>query len=445
MFGTVENISKVPELRKKIFYTLALIAVFRLGCFIPIPGINTVALESYIDNMVKGSTGTGTVFTMLNMFAGGAFKKGTIFGLGIMPYISASIIFQLMISIFPALEKIAKEGEAGRKKISQYTKYATIGICMFQAALVVNYLCSINLQGGQTLVQNPGFVFKVVGIVTITTGTAFLIWLGDKITEHGIGNGISLIIMAGILSRMPIAIQTLAQKTSLNLQDSAGKMGLLNIGILIFLFAFMIVSVVLITLGQRRIPVQQAKQTRGRRVYGGQKTYLPLRVNQAGVIPIIFASSLLMIPSMLSKAPGIGFVFQAFAFGSTLYVVSFILLILFFSFFYTAIQFNPIEMSKNMKEGGTFIPGIRPGRKTADYLEKVMTRVTFAGACFLAFVAVIPTFIRDAFDIHWTIASLFGGTGLLISVGVSLDLVQKIESYLLTRDYDGFIRRGKQY
>ncbi len=376
---------------------------------------------------------------MINMFAGGAMARATVLALGIMPYISASIIFQLLVSVIPSLERLAKEGEYGRKKITQYTRYATICLCVLQATFIIKWLEG-QVFGGLRIVPDPTWSFRLTAVLVLTTGTAFLMWLGEQITERGIGNGISLIIMCSIVSRMPSALFNMFINSTWRPWDEGGKIGLLKILLLAVLFVSIVVGVVFITQGQRRVPMQQAKHARGRKVYGGQRTYMPLRVNQAGVIPIIFAQSFMMLPGMFAGWLGLTALSVLMNPGAFLYTFVYVMLIFFFCYFYTAITFNPLEMADNLKQSGSFIPGIRPGRRTAEYLEKVMTRITLAGAAFLALIAILPQLVSSSIGVAQYVTAFMGGTGILIVVGVALDVVQKIESHLLMRHYEGFVR-----
>ena len=422
-----------------------------MGVYVPIPGVNTKAVAASIAqaSQAEGDAGLGArMLSLVDMFAGGALNRCTVFALGVMPYISASIIFQLLTTVIKPLEELSKEGEAGRKKITQYTRYATVLLCMVQGFFAAKW---IDVSLG--FVDNPDFSFYLGAILSVTAGTIFLMWIGEQISEYGIGNGISLIIMVNIIARMPTAISDLA-KSKFELQlwaSDPGKHGLLMGAVLVAMYLAVVVGVVIIQQAQRRITVQQAKHTRGRRVYGGQRHYMPLRLNQAGVIPIIFAQSLLYFPGIivnaLGRATGQG-TFQNIMLrmeaqlvpGSFLYMMIYIAMIFFFCFFWTAIVFNPIKMADDMKQYGHFIPGIRPGNRTADYLEKLMTRITLAGATFLVAIAILPQIVGRGLDLTGPAASLYGGTGLLIVVGVALDLVQKIESHLLMRHYGGFLK-----
>ncbi|MEN6449211.1 MAG: preprotein translocase subunit SecY [Thermoguttaceae bacterium] len=450
MWEKFRVIFTIPELRKKILFTLALLAVYRVGEAIPLYIVDYTKMTS----VFGGGGGMGDLLQQVAIFSASDLTRSTIFGLGIMPYISASIIFQLLASVYPPLEKLQKEGETGRKKINEYTRYATIVLCLGQSWAYMAVLA------GQGLIRRElmpdgylPFQWQLTAVLTMTAGTAFLMWLGEQIDEYGIGNGISLIIMAGILARMPGAvwtdlIQPLAQ-TGLELGGGHGQVDVATLLLLAVMFVGVVVGVVLITQGQRRIPTQSAKHIRGRRTYGGTRQYLPLRVNQAGVMPIIFASSLLLFPSVIFQAlakshPTVWAPIQdAFRRGdSWTYNVLYILLIYFFCYFWTAISFNPKDMSDNLKNYGTFIPGYRPGRRTADYLEKVMVRITYVGAGFLAVVAILPTLVASLAGVRLGLASFYGGTSLLIAVSVAFDLVQKIDSHLVMRNYKGLLERG---
>ncbi|MDR4496574.1 MAG: preprotein translocase subunit SecY [Candidatus Scalindua sp.] len=449
MIEKFNNMFKIPELRNKLLITLGLIAICRLGVFIPMPGVDTTVLKSYFQQFTQ--TGVGQLLGLVDLFAGGAMSSGAIFGLGIMPYISASIIFQLLVGVVPFLEKLQKEGEAGRKKINQYTRFTTVGLCLFQAFIMTRTLYAIEINNVPVVpVHLQGFQFQLTAALLLTTGTMFLMWIGEQIDSYGIGSGISLIIMVSIVDRLPWAFSQILQNFTFSIAPAEHQIGIAKLLILLCAFLIIVAGVVFITQGQRRIPVQQAKHTRGRKVYGGQKHFLPLKVNQAGVMPIIFAQSLLILPSAITRGLQVRFepgtfwywitsrmteIFQ----GGFVYVVMYVFLIAFFCYFWTAIQFNPKEMSNNMKDYGSFIPGIRPGHRTAEYLENVMSRITLAGASFLAVIAILPMMISGGFEINRAVASFYGGTGLLIVVGVALDLVQKIESHLVMRHYSGFL------
>ncbi|MFM7108440.1 MAG: preprotein translocase subunit SecY [Planctomycetaceae bacterium] len=455
MLEKLRVIFTIPELRQKILLTLGLLAIYRVGWQVPLPIVDPQAMAAFSDPSKSG--GIGDLLRTVAVFSASQLSQATIFGLGIMPYISASIIFQLLGTVWPPLERLQKEGEAGRKKINEYTRYATVLICVVQSWAYVAFLASAQV-GDKPLIQQAflvdgrlPFVWQFVAVMTMTAGTIFLMWLGEQIDEFGIGNGISLLIMAGILAGMPMALYDLGRETSWELGSSGGKLGVETLLVLVALFVGVVAGVVFMTQGQRRIPTQSAKHVRGRRVYGGTRQYLPLRVNQAGVMPIIFASSLLLFPQLifqyLSNAfPGSGLLQKlhtSFTRGeSFLYNLCYIALIYFFCYFWTAITFNPKEMADNLKNFGAFIPGYRPGKRTADYLERVMERITYVGAGFLALVAVIPTIVSGFLGIQPQIASFYGGTGLLIAVSVAFDLVQKIDSHLVMRNYGGLLERS---
>lgn len=440
------TIFRIKELRWKILLTLGFLAIYRIGFHIPLPMIDQEEMAKALAGSDEGILG------LISMFSGGSLSQSTIFGLGIMPYISASIILQLFASVYPPLEKLQKEGESGRKKINEYTRYLTVLICLIQAAFWVTYITRSRNTGGMGL-SIPGYStlwYIIVSIITMTAGVVFLMWIGEQIDEYGIGNGISLIIMAGIVARIPDATASLlfergSLKPSIFMLGGSGVGGdisLEKLVVLICMFIAVVVAVVAITKGQRRIPTQSAKHVRGRRVYGGTRQYLPLKVNQAGVMPIIFASSLLLLPGFffkwLSQTFGWEWAFrldQSFERQGYLYNIFYVILIYFFCYFWTAIIFNPKDMANNLKDYGSFIPGYRPGKRTAEYLEKVLMRITYVGAAFLAIVAIIPTLISAAMEVNYVVASFYGGTGLLIVVSVALDLVQKINSHLVMRNY----------
>jgi len=449
----IRVIFTIPELRQKILLTLGLLAIYRVGWQVPLPIIDADAMSAFAKQ-----GGVGDLLKTVAVFSASQLSQATIFGLGIMPYISASIIFQLLGTVWEPLERLQKEGEAGRKKINEYTRYATVVICIVQSWAYVAFLAAPGRE--QSLIQEGfladgrlPFVWQFVAVMTMTAGTIFLMWLGEQIDEFGIGNGISLLIMAGILAGMPGALIELAGNTSWEIGGGAGtgKFGVEMIPVLVALFAGVVAGVVFMTQGQRRIPTQSAKHVRGRRVYGGTRQYLPLRVNQAGVMPIIFASSLLLFPQFLFQYLNRAFpesgILQSLAESFTrgesyLYNVCYIALIYFFCYFWTAITFNPKEMADNLKNFGAFIPGYRPGKRTADYLERVMERITYVGAGFLALVAVIPTVVAGQLGIPYQAASFYGGTGLLIAVSVVFDLIQKIDSHLVMRNYSGLLERN---
>ncbi len=443
MFDAIVNMFKIPDLKKKILFTLGLVAVYRIGAFVPTPGIDGAKLAMFFANMAK--TQGGTLFGIMNMFSGGAMQRLTIFALGIMPYISASIILQLLTTVVPALERLARQGDEGRKKITQYTRYGTVFLSIVQSYFIALWLESPARFQGLQIVQYPGWGFRILTVITLTTGTAFIMWLGEQIQEKGIGNGISLIITAGIISRLPTAIFQLA---SLVAPGSSGESQIdpFKVVLLMAMFVGVIVAVVMITQGQRKIPIQYAKRVVGRRVYGGQSTYIPLRVNQSGVIPIIFAQSIILFPATIAglvQNQHVQGLASALMMGRPLYYVVYSLLILFFAYFYAAITFNPVDMANNMKRFGGFVPGIRPGKQTAEYLDFIMTRITLPGAMFLTIIAVMPSIVSGQLGIPFLIASFFGGTGLLIVVGVMLDTMRQIESHMLMRHYEGFMKKGR--
>ena len=453
MLEKIRIIFTIPELRQKILLTLGLLAIYRVGWQVPLPIVDPQAMTAFAEQ----TGGIGDLLRTVAVFSASQLSQATIFGLGIMPYISASIIFQLLGTVWPPLERLQKEGEAGRKKINEYTRYATVLICVVQSWAYVAFLSSQRV-GDQSLIQSSflvdgrlPFLWQFVAVMTMTAGTIFLMWLGEQIDEFGIGNGISLLIMAGILAAMPSALVELGASTNWEIGGGGGKFGIETLLVLAALFVGVVAGVVFMTQGQRRIPTQSAKHVRGRRVYGGTRQYLPLRVNQAGVMPIIFASSLLLFPQMFFQYLSGAFptsdllrsLYESFTRGqSYLYNVFYVVLIYFFCYFWTAITFNPKEMADNLKNFGAFIPGYRPGKRTADYLERVMERITYVGAGFLALVAVIPTIIGGALGIPAQIASFYGGTGLLIAVSVAFDLVQKIDSHLVMRNYTGLLEKS---
>lgn len=451
MWEKIRVVFTIPELRRKIFLTLGLLAIYRVGFWIPLPIVDQSKSGLFSD--------TGGIADMLKSvatFSASRLDEATIFGLGIMPYISASIIFQLLGSVWKPLEELQKEGESGRKKINEYTRYATVILCLFQSWFYLGFLVTSGMIDQAYLNENGSLQvsWTVVSVMTMTAGTIFLMWLGEQIDEFGIGNGISLLIMAGILARMPKAGMDLLRpifKGELVLDAGPGEMGVAKLIVLATLFVAVVFGVVYITQGQRRIPMQSAKHVRGRRVFGGgTRQYLPLRVNQAGVMPIIFASSLLMFPGvgfdLLARVTS-GRVAEFFTEARTsimnpisyFHNVFYVILIYFFCYFWTAITFNPKDMSENLKNFGSFIPGYRPGKRTADYLEKVMVRITYVGAGFLALVAIMPTLVSQSAAIEYNLASFYGGTGLLIAVSVAFDLVQKIDSHLVMRNYKGLL------
>ncbi|MBU4312886.1 MAG: preprotein translocase subunit SecY [Candidatus Omnitrophica bacterium] len=443
MLKALANSFKIPDLRKKLFVTFALLSVYRIGAYIPTPGVNGAALVQFFDNVTRSQG--GALFGIMNMFSGGALTRLTIFALGIMPYISASIILQLLITVVPHLEKLSKEGEAGRRRIIQYTRYGTVVLAIIQSFFISLWLENPARFQGLTIVEDPGWGFRILTVITLTTGTAFIMWLGEQIQERGIGNGISLIITAGIISRLPTALYQLVVLAA-PFSPEKRQINPFTIVLMSAIGVCVVVAVILITQGQRKIPVQYAKRIIGRKVYGGQSTYIPLRVNQAGVIPIIFAQSIILFPATIAgfiPNAGLQSFAQSLIRGQVLYTIVYSLLIIFFAYFYTAITFNPADVADNMKKYGGFVPGVRPGRKTAEYFDFIITRITLPGAIFLAFIAVFPDMLGAWLKVPYLIASFFGGTALLIVVGVMLDTMRQIESQLLMRHYDGFMKKGR--
>lgn len=439
MLSAFANCFKIPDLKKKILFTLGIIIVYRIGCFIPTPGINGAVLSEWIEKS------EGTIFGIMSLFSGRAINKMTVFSLGIMPYISSSIIMQLLTAVFPALEKLAKEGHAGYKKINQYTRYGTLALAIIQSYFIALWLESPHSFEGLRIVNDPGWGFRIVTVATLSCGTMLLMWLGEQIQERGIGNGISLLITAGILASAPVAMEDLFKLLSPKMA-AASQIQPLTLVIMVFFLVAVIYAITLITQGQRKIPVQYARRIIGRKVYGGQSTYIPLKVDTAGVIAIIFAQSILLFPATLASfIPSQGFQhFASFLMrGNFWYYSIYGLLIVFFCYFYTAIVFNPVDVAENMKKHGGFIPGVRPGAPTADFLTFVMERITLAGALFVCVVAIMPDAIMAAFKVPYLVASFFGGTGVLIIVGVMLDTMKQIESHLLTRHYEGFMKSGQ--
>lgn len=426
-----KNALKIPELKQRITFTFIVLIVISLGRHVPTPGVKGQALAERIGEI-------GGILSFYDMFSGGAFANATIFALGIMPYISASIIMSLLVVVVPQLEALQKMGAEGQKKINEITRYATIGLCVVQAIGVGVFLKGMNTPDAPILMfADPGLGFYLLCILSFTTGTAFLMWLGEQISEHGIGNGISVIIFASIISGMPAAMANLLRLIN------SGEVSIFKFGILMAVFVFVVAGTIMVTVGQRRIPVQYPRQVKGRQVSGSQRNYLPLRVNQAGVIPIIFASSLLMIPGMVATnidVPIIQTIFvDWFGYGQWPYSAAFAAMIVFFSFFYTAITFNPVEIADQMKKYGGVVVGVRPGKATADYLNKVMLRITLVGSAFLVIVAMLPNVMNAVLEINdFSIVQFFGGTSLLILVGVALDTVKQMEQHLIMRNYDGF-------
>jgi len=426
-----DNIGKVPELQKRLLFTLFMLFVYRIGIHIPTPGIDSAIMAEWFEQQ------RGTLLGMFDMFAGGGLRSLSIFALGIMPYISASIIVQLLGMVHPTFEQLQKEGAAGRRKLTQYTRYLTVVLCLIQSYFMAFGVEQMSGPAGEPVVLYPGWGFRLTAMITMTTGTCFLMWLGEQITERGIGNGISLIIFAGIVAGLPVAIYNSVRLTST---------GELPIFLLLFLVVFMlavVAGIVFVETAQRRIPIQYPKQIRGRRVYGGQSTHLPLKINVSGVIPPIFASSIIVFPATIAQFfPNVAFM-KALADtmnpGGLLYNVIFVVAIVFFTYFYTAVVFNPVDVSENLKKHGGYVPGIRPGKATAEYLDKVLSRLTLVGAVYLSVVCVLPMILISRANVPF----YFGGTSLLIVIGVSLDTMSQIESHLISRQYDGLLKSGR--
>jgi len=431
MFSKLQEIFSIPELKRRVVFTLGLSVVYRVGSHITAPGVDASVLTEFFARQ------RGTILGLYDLFAGGNLEKATIFALGIMPYISASIILQLFQAVIPFFEKLAKEGEEGRKKITQYTRYGTVVLSVVQGFGIAMFLEGMRGPSGESAVMFPGWGFRLLTILTLTAGTVFIMWLGEQITERGIGNGMSLIITIGIVARYPIEMLNTVRALQL------GQMTPFKLGLILLMMVGVIAGVIYVTQGQRRIPVQYAKRVVGRRVYGGQASHIPLSVNIAGVIPIIFAQSLIMFPSTIAALfPNATFLQSITLWlspGHVVYITLYALIIIFFTYFYTAIVLNPVDLADNMKKSGGFIPGIRPGKRTAEYIDRILTRITLPGAVFLAFIAILPdVLIRQA-----NVPFYFGGTGLLIVVGVMLDTLRQIESHLLMRHYEGFVKHGR--
>ena len=429
MVGGFQNIFKIPELKKRILFTFGLLMVYRIGCAVPTPGIDADALAAFF------ARARGTLLGLFDMFSGGALERLSVFALGIMPYISASIILQLLTVVIPHLDRLSKEGESGRKKITQYTRYGTVLLSIIQGFGISVGLESMSTPGGAAVVGHPGWSFRLMTVLTLTAGTAFIMWLGEQITEKGIGNGISLIIFAGIVARMPSAVGN-----SFRLLRT-GELSAFLALVVVVLMVLVVGIIIFVERGQRRIPVQYAKRIVGRRMYGGQSTHLPLRINTSGVIPPIFASSIIMFPATVAnfiKVPWMQSVADAMTPGGLVYNLVYVGFIIFFCYFYTAVTFNPADVADNMKKYGGYIPGIRPGKRTADYIDRVLTRITFGGALYVSAVCVLPTILIAKFNVPF----YFGGTALLIVVGVAIDTVSQMESHMLARHYEGFIKKG---
>jgi preprotein translocase subunit SecY len=454
MLDSIRNIFSIPELRKRVIFTLLLLAVYRVGGQIPLPGISSVALAEF------WSSQKGTILGFIDMFSGSYMSKMTIFALGIMPYISSSIILQLLTVVWPYLERLSKEGELGRKKITQYTRYGTIAICLIQAWGIALFLQGLKSPGGARIVPSPGLPFQLLVVLTLTTGTVFVMWLGEQISERGIGNGISLLIFAGIVARFPAGLNGMVQGLR------TGSWNPIKILVLGAMMVVVIGFIVYVERGQRRIPVSYAKRVVGRRVYGGQSTHLPLRVNTGGVIPIIFAASIITIPATIAqmiKVPALQTIARQFNLGMPLYNLAYVAAIIFFTYFYVSIIFNPTDVAENLRKYGGFIPGIRPGKNTSDAIDEILSRITLVGAVYLALLAVLPEFLMTGFKVQylpfiggfldrilpsWFTQGLqvdfyFGGTSILIVVGVAMDTLQQVEAQLVMRHYDGFMRKGR--
>jgi preprotein translocase subunit SecY len=425
-----QNIFKIPELKKKVLFSLGMLAVYRIGCHIPTPGIDSQALAHFFKQA------QGTLLGMFDMFSGGALEKLTVFALGIMPYISSSIIFQLLTVVVPQIEKLSKEGDAGRKKIVQYTRYGTVVLSVVQSFGISVGLESMRGPAGELVVPSPGWSFRLLTVITLTAGTAFIMWLGEQMSEKGIGNGISLIIFAGIVARIPTAILNCIRLIQ------SGQLSLLVLIFVLAVMFFVIAAVVFIERGQRRVPIHYAKRVVGLRTYGEQTSHLPLKVNMAGVIPPIFASSIIMFPATVANfinVPWVQTAAQSLAPGKLVYNIFFVVFIVFFCYFYTAVTFNPVDVAENVKRHGGYIPGVRPGKETSDFLDAVLTKLTFAGAIYISLICVLPSILIGQFNLPF----YFGGTALLIAVGVGMDTVAQIESHLITRSYEGFMKGVK--
>ena len=430
MIEGFQNATKIPELRRRLLFTLAMLAVYRVGVHIPTPGIDRQALASFFDRVKD------TIFGLFNLFSGGALEQFSVFSLGIMPYISASIILQLLTVVFPYLERLSKEGEVGRRKITQYTRYGTIVLSIVQGLMIATGMEGTRGGAGEAIVLDPGWRFRLMTVITLTSGTAFIMWLGEQITERGIGNGISLIIFAGIVARLPSAITSTFQFVQ------EGELGVLVVLLVLTIVVAVVGVVIFMERGQRRIPVQYAKRVVGRKMYGGQSSHLPLKINTSGVIPPIFASSILIFPATVAQFvqhPWAQAASGYLAPGQWLHDVLYVGFIIFFCYFYTAVVFNPVDVAENMKKFGGYIPGIRPGQKTAEFIDRVLSRITLGGAIYLSAVALLPTLLIRQFNVPF----YFGGTALLIVVGVAMDTVAQVETHMITRNYEGFMKRGR--
>ena len=430
MFEGFQSAGRIPELRRRILFTLAMLAVYRVGVAIPTPGIDPEGMAAFFAQV------EGTIFGLFNLFSGGALEQFSVFSLGIMPYISASIILQLMTVVFPYLERLSKEGDAGRKKITQYTRYGTIILAVIQGMMISFGLEGTRGPNGEAIVLDPGWNFRLMTVLTLTSGTAFIMWLGEQVTERGIGNGISLIIFAGSVAALPSAVSSTFQFVR------EGELSIFFV-ILLLLFVFLVVGVIIfMERGQRRIPVQYAKRVVGRKMYGGQTSHLPLKINTSGVIPVIFASSELIFPATVAQFvqnPWAQTLAGSMAPGRWLHDLFYIGLIMFFCYFYTAVVFNPVDVAENMRKYGGYVPGIRPGKRTAEFIDRVLSRITLGGAIYLSLVALLPTILISQFNVPF----FFGGTALLIVVGVALDTVSQMETHMISRNYEGFKKKGR--
>ncbi len=460
MLRAVINIFRIADLRTRVLFTLGCLLVYRIGFWIPLPAVDQNRMADYVKTATDQASGFGKIMQYASIFSGGSLSQSTIFGLGIMPYITASIIFQLLQTAVPRLQELKKEGASGQQKITEWTRYATIAMCVIQSIMWLRFLLGSNLVVTEFTTPGRIMIFFAAGITGLTAGSIFLMWLGEQIDKYGIGNGVSLILTAGIISRMPNAIQWLVENFQSSQQSTQSGIGPIGVLFLTGAFVFVVAGAILITVAQRRIPIQAAKHTRGRKVYGGQKHYLPLRINHAGVMPIIFANSLMIFPSALfgylsqasassGNAPDwwistTSFLNTHFQNGAYPYIVCEILMIYFFSYFWTTVVFSPDDMARNLRDSGSFIPGLRPGPRTAEYLETVVERITYVGAGFLAIIAVIPSIVAKEMAIPFYVSSFLGGTGLLIVVSVGLDLMQRLEANLLMRNYSGFLSGGDQ-
>jgi len=424
------NALRIEELKKRLLFTFGMLAVYRVGVAIPTPGIDGQAMQAFFQQA------RNNMFGMVNLFSGGALERFSIFALGIMPYISASIILQLLTVVIPTLERLSKEGEAGRRKITQYTRYGTVVLSLIQSLFISVGLEQIQAPGGGGVVYSPGWSFRLMTMITLSSGTAFIMWLGEQVTERGIGNGISLVIFSGIVAALPGAVATTVQFMN------EGELSLFVAILMLVMMAVVIGVIIFFERGQRRIPVQYAKRVVGRKMYGGQSSHLPLKINTSGVIPPIFASSILIFPGTIAsfvQHPWADKIAEVLAPGHLMYSLLYVVLIVFFCYFYTAVTFDPVEVADNMKKFGGYIPGIRPGKRTSDYIDRILTRITLGGAIYLAAICVLPTILIQQFNVPF----YFGGTALLIVVGVALDTIAQMETHLLTRNYEGFMKRGR--